>query len=400
MMWNKRFAVPSAIAVTAIGWAALLLAQQAQHPQKSPPAAAAAAIPRDAAPDNVLSHDQWQRVDESAERALAWLASQQQLDGSFATDQFGQPGVTGLVTLAYLAWGHEPGSGRYGATIDRALGYIASCQRVNGFISAEGPDEPVVAGAARQTYSVPATYNHAIAGLTLSEAYGISGAHAGAETARAIERALQVSLAIQSWDRSPENAGGWRYLHTRDSDLSVAGWHLMFLRSAKNAGFDVPDEPIDRAVGFVLRCFSPEFKTFEYDVKPEDRRSRAMAGAGILALAHSGMHNRPEARAAADWILAHGFGNYNEAQQFGTTYHGDRYHYGVFYCSQAMYQMGGHYWQQFFPATVPVLLANQRLDGSWAEESNQDMRFGRTYTTALVVLALGAPNQILPIFQR
>jgi hypothetical protein len=47
-----------------------------------------------------------------------------------------------------------------------------------------------------------------------------------------------------------------------------------------------------------------------------------------------------------------------------------------------------------------LLLANQSADGSWPEESNQDMRFGRTYTTALVVLALGAPNQFLPIFQR
>jgi hypothetical protein len=174
----------------------------------------------------------------------------------------------------------------------------------------------------------------------------------------------------------------------------------MFLRSAKNAGFDVPAAPIDKAVAFVLRCYSPQEKTFEYDVKPEDRRSRAMAGAGILALAHSGMHNRPEAVAAADWILAHGFREYNAPLHVSATYRGDRYHYGVFYCSQAMYQMGGRYWEQFYPTTAAVLVANQSPDGSWEEESNQDMRFGRAYTTALVVLALGAPNQILPIFQR
>ena len=295
---------------------------------------------------------------------------------------------------------HEPGAGRYGGTIDRALAYIGQCQRANGLISALGPDDPIAPNAAKYAYSVPATYNHAIAALTLSEAYGIGGDQAGANAVSAIERALEVSLSIQSLPRSQENAGGWRYLHTNDSDLSVAGWHLMFLRSAKNAGFDVAAEPIDSAVEFVLHCFSPEFRTFEYDVKPEDRRSRAMAGAGILALAHSGMHNRPEATQAADWILAHGFGNYNEPLHVGPVYRGDRYHYGVFYCSQAMFQMGGHYWEQFFPATVPVLLANQSEDGSWPEESNQDMRFGRTYTTALVVLALGAPNQFLPIFQR
>lgn len=381
------------IAIVFAGFAPPVVAQGAG----SGPASAAA---DDSSADSVLAPAEWQRVDEAAEQALAWLAREQQEDGSFPTDTYGQPGVTGLATLAFLSWGHEPGVGKYGETLDKALKYIAECQRTNGLISAHGPDEPIAPLPVKYTYSVPATYNHAIAALTLSEAYGISGEHAGRQTADGIQKALGVCLAIQNWTRSPENEGGWRYLHTQDSDLSVAGWHLMFLRSAKNAGFDVPPEPIDKAVEFVLRCFSPEYKTFEYDVKPEDRRSRAMAGAGILALAHSGMHNRPEAQQAAEWILAHGFGEYNAPAHVSQTYRGDRYHYGVFYCSQAMYQMGGRYWEQFYPATVPVLLANQSPDGSWEEESNQDMRFGRTYTTALVVLALGAPNQILPIFQR
>ena len=51
--------------------------------------------------------------------------------------------------------------------------------------------------------------------------------------------------------------------------------------------------------------------------------------------------------------------------------------------------------------SVRAVLANQRPDGSWDAESFQrDRRFGNSYTTALVVLAVGAPNQLLPIFQR
>ena len=60
----------------------------------------------------------------SVDRALAWLAREQQDDGSFATDIYGQPGVTGLATLAFLSWGHEPGVGKHGETINRALAYI------------------------------------------------------------------------------------------------------------------------------------------------------------------------------------------------------------------------------------------------------------------------------------
>jgi len=69
--------------------------------------------------------------------------------------------------------------------------------------------------------------------------------------------------------------------------------------------------------------------------------------------------------------------------------------------SQAMYQMGGLHWQQFFPRTVATLVANQNGDGSWDSEDNRDENeYGRAYTTALVVLALSAPNQVLPIYQR
>ena len=66
-----------------------------------------------------------------------------------------------------------------------------------------------------------------------------------------------------------------------------------------------------------------------------------------------------------------------------------------------MYQLGGRYWEEFFPRIVPILLANQQADGSWPADSYRiDATFGNAYTTALVVITLGAPNQLLPIFQR
>jgi hypothetical protein len=66
-----------------------------------------------------------------------------------------------------------------------------------------------------------------------------------------------------------------------------------------------------------------------------------------------------------------------------------------------MYQLGGVYWQRFFPSAVRAVLANQQLDGSWPVDSQyHDAPYGSTYTTALVIIMLGAPNQLLPIFQR
>jgi hypothetical protein len=127
-----------------------------------------------------------------------------------------------------------------------------------------------------------------------------------------------------------------------------------------------------------------------------------MAGAGVLALSHAGEHDSEELQRTGDWILEHDFDAYNQSRmQTSASEQADLYHYGVFNCSQAMYQLGGRHWQQFFPRTVRTLLANQLPNGSWpAENRGFDGKFGRAYTTALVVLSLGAPNQLLPIFQR
>ena len=145
------------------------------------------------------------------------------------------------------------------------------------------------------------------------------------------------------------------------------------------------------------RTFNKQYGTFGYAIEPVTNRSRAMAGAGILALAHAGFHNSKEAKTTAEWLLKHNLDDYNG--NMGVR--GDRYHYSLFNSCQAMYQMGSPYWQQFFPHTVAALLAHQHRDGSWDAESNQrDRTFGNSYTTALVVLSLGAPNQFLPVFQR
>jgi hypothetical protein len=96
-------------------------------------------------------------------------------------------------------------------------------------------------------------------------------------------------------------------------------------------------------------------------------------------------------------LLEHNFDDYNSS--IGSLV--ERYHYSLFNSCQAMYQLGGPYWEKFFPRTVAALLAHQQLDGSWdAEGLQRDRPFGKAYATALVVLALGSPNQFLPVFQR
>jgi hypothetical protein len=77
----------------------------------------------------------------------------------------------------------------------------------------------------------------------------------------------------------------------------------------------------------------------------------------------------------------------------------DRYHYGTYYCSQAAFQLGGDDWATLYRRISETLLANQHPDGSWDAES-RDTVFGNVYSSALVVLTLTPPYQLLPIYQR
>lgn len=361
-----------------------------------------------AAPAEVLSADQWRRTDAATERGLAWLAATQQPDGSFPTSDLGQPGVTGLCLLAFMSHGHVPGAGRYGPELTRAVEYIAECQKENGLIALVGPDGAEISRDVPHVMGVTCAYNHGIGSLVMSEVYGMSDAVRTQRHRQVIARALEATLEMQRWpkDQSKDN-GGWRYIdhyNSHDSDLSITGWYLMFLRSSRNAGFAVPKDPIDDAVAYIRRCYAREYGVFEYVADSrEDDRSRAMAGAGILALAHAGFHRAPEATQSGEFILQHGFSQYNAVMPFGKRLEAshDRYHYSLFNCCQGMYQLGGDYWRQFFPPTVEVLLANQQPDGSWPPDEHAfDAQFGSAYTTALVLMTLGAPNQLLPIFQR
>jgi hypothetical protein len=355
----------------------------------------------DDTPKSALSPDEWRNVDSAIQRGLTFLAAQQQPDGSFPTDSVAQPGVTSLCVLAFMAHGHNPGNGPYGDRLDRAIRYIADCQKRSGLIVLNGFDGPEIDRTIGHDIGSSGTYDHAISSLTLCELYGMNPSKNAPRLKKVIEKSIAATLQMQHWEKEmPVDEGGWRYINdfdVSDSDLSVTGWHLMFLRSARNAGFEVPDKTIAEAVAYVRRTFSRQYDTFQYTIDRGDVRTRAMTGAGILALGHAGFHNSAEAKHAAEHVLGYSFDAYNGNGGFKR----ERYHYGLFMCCQGMYQMGNPYWEQFFPRTVRAVLAHQQPNGSWDTESwKMDRRYGKSYTTALVILALGAPNQFLPIFQR
>jgi hypothetical protein len=349
---------------------------------------------------SALSPEKWSQVQGSVDRALAWLASQQSADGSFPSLASGQPGITSLCVMAFLSRGYMPGYGPYGQQLNRAIDFVSDCQMDDGLFSYEAPEPIFQARKASGT----ASYNHAISGLMLGEVYGhVTGTRAK-KVRSAIEKAILFTRALQIHPKQyPTDEGGVRYLwlkspHDRDSDLSITAWHLLFLRSARNAEFKVPQQYMDDGIAFVRRCWDPNTGMFNYMANEGGgmAASRGTTGAGILSLSMAGLHNTPMAQAAGEWLMAHPF------QRFGEAYGPwDKYYYSAYYCSQAAAQLGGQYWQRIYPPIVEVFIAQQNSDGSFPLEPRQgDGIWGQEYSTAMAVLAMTPAYQLLPVYQR
>jgi hypothetical protein len=319
-------------------------------------------------------------------RGLAYLARQQQPDGSFQNREkgadggpprFGGPKValTGLSLMAYLAGGRMPDTGRHGRVVRNAIDFLVKVCPEDGYFGK-------VDGSRM--------YGHAIATLALAEVYGMEGDAAQRRSVRAaLNRAVNVLLQAQNTKKDELYRGGWRYeVASADSDLSVSGWCILALRAAQNAGIEVSKDSADRAAGFVLKCWRPDSKGFAY--QPGGEASLTMTAAALLDLQLLDRASRDEVAVAGKFLDAHAVGDNTEYP-----------YYARYYTTQAAFQFGGKLWAKVWEQTQSKLLQlqSQQKDGSWppSRTSNEP---GQTYATAMSVLTLAVPLRLLPTYQR
>lgn len=349
-----------------------------------------------------LPADEWSQVEAAVDRGLKWLAAQQADDGRFPGDEAAQPAITSLAIMGFLSRGHLPDQGRYGKRISAAIDFVLSTQRRRGYFSLL----PVTPPAQHLSPSQTVTYNHAIAGLMLGEVYGMTSGDRSRRIEDAIRRALIFHREVQSRTKlAASDHGGWRYGYpespTASSDMSVTGWALMFLRSARNAEFNVPKQYFDEGLDFVERCYESDpglhekgvfrYRPLASDPGANPQITLANTASAMLTLILGGRHQNPGVTAGVRWFRER---DYPRPWQYGYFY------LGSYYSSQAMAQIGGETWNQVFPQIARNLLDEQGSDGSWPLGTGNEGKFGKVYTTSLAVLALTPAYQLLPIYQR
>lgn len=311
-------------------------------------------------------------VREIYDRGLSYLVSTQSEDGSWA-GRGGEtgPGVTGMALMVLLASGEDPNFGLYANQIRKALRSI---------ISQQNADTGILGSS---------MYHHGFGMLALAEAYGAvddRNLSAGGDSnkTRSIGQALELAVRAAVTSQKKNSLGAWRYSpDSTDADTSVSGAVLVGLLAARNAGIEVPDESIDKAINYFTKMTSSSGQVAYAGGFGGFDESVARISIGTLVYSVARRKDLPQFKATLANLTQK-----LEAQAQGYP------EYGRYYQAQALFQGDVQAWEKWNKLLVKQLKGSQAADGSF------NSQFGPTIGTSLNLLALALNYRFLPIYER
>ena len=357
-------------------------------------------------PKRTMGKDGETRSKNSVELAiksgLEWLKRQQKTGGNWQLHtgypDAGYPvlrtdtGATALALLAFLGDGHTQHDGDYQETVGQGLKWLRGIQKPDG-------DYHDHTELGRQT----AFYAHSQATIAICEAYALTGDRELAESA---ERAIQFLL-----DSQHPTEGGWRYQpQDRDTmgDLSVTGWGLMALNTARMAGIEVPPEAFGKVSVFLDHVTERDGALYKYlPSDPAGKVTPAMTACGLLGRQWLGWaKDDPAMSDGVNWLL--------QAEFTPEWSGGKRNVYEWYYVAQTLHNLGGSQFKSWFGNVQNLVVENQQrrgsrkaptdVAGSWnpieppGSNDEYGSKAGRLYMTAMCLLLLETPVRHAPIY--
>jgi hypothetical protein len=325
---------------------------------QSPNASIGEAVPRD--------------VREIYDKGLQYLVKTQTENGDWRDGQNGA-GTTGMGLMAFLASGEDPNFGLYSTNVRRAV-------------------RSIVAGQDGSTgYFGNSMYHQGFATLALAEAYGTVDDRQvwpDGKKPRSIGAALELAVraAVTSQKKNP--LGAWRYSpDATDADTSVSGAVLVGLLAARNAGIEVPDECIDRAISYYTKMTAASGQVAYSGGLGGFDESMARISIGTLVYSLARRKDLPQFKAALKYLVD----KYETAGPSSFQYYVE---YQRYYQAQALFQGDVAAWKKWNKQLVQQLKVAQQADGSIPGQ------FGASVGTSFSLLALALNFKFLPIYER
>lgn len=320
---------------------------------------------------------------DAVREGLEWLKRNQQRDGLWqltgpyadGTNLENRSAATALALLCFLGAGHTHQSGEYQDVVRKGLLALLERQQFDGdFYRIDGTQIEIANHH---------LYTHAQGMIVVCEALAMTGDESLVEPAT---KAVQFAEKYQT----PE--GGWRYTLGVDADLSVTGWFVLGLQSAKMAGIPVQEKTWEGIDRFLYRVEHEDHIRFVY--KRNDEPTLAMTAEGVLCRQYLGWkRDEPQLNDAVAYLGANPI-NFDAKD-----------YYYWYYASQVMRNMEGDAWKQWNEVMREEIPKNQVRDGrergSWEPFGDRYSMSGggRMYSTCLMILTLEVYYRHLPIYR-
>jgi hypothetical protein len=298
--------------------------------------------------------------------------------------------MTSLASLALMAGGSTPETGPYAKHVKRGMNYVLNVAEAHG--------DGLIAGPGHESRSM---YGHGFGMLFLAHCYGTE---LSVESEKRLKKVLDkaVSLTAQAQSRfataqfpAPyKEAGGWIYTPTGNGDEgSVTVTQLQALRACRNAGINVPEKTINKAVAYLRHCQNND-GGISYSARSRGGSRPAISAAAVACFFAAGVYGEGGGGRGFEAQMIEKLVDYvkRTAQPERNTGH---YFYTQLYMAEAMYQRGEKDWADYFVRIRDRMLALQNADGSWQGDS-----VGTVYGTAIACIILQLPYGYLPICER
>jgi hypothetical protein len=174
--------------------------------------------------------------------------------------------------------------------------------------------------------------------------------------------------------------------------MSMFGWHLMALKSAENAGLEMPDSARTRMIQFLSkRSLGDAHGLAAY--RPGERPTPSMTAEALFCKQILGIkRDNPQSTEAVGYLSS----RIPKKSEWNLYY----WYYGTL----AMKQYGGEPWDAWNSAVRDELVASQRTEGdaagSWDPIGPWGPYGGRVYATALATLCLEVYYRYTPLYEH
>ena len=332
--------------------------------------------------------------EEAVDAALIWFAAHQAVDGSWSTAMSDKPcngqcrhgtveigspkriAATGLALLCFLGAGHTHKHGDYRDVVYKAINYLTHAIKTTApNIRDFRPNGRFLDDSFQ--YEM---YEHGIAVLALCEAYEMTG--------DSILRA-PCEFGIDFIQRSQYSDGSWGYRPSTSGDLSIVGWQMMALKSAKKIGFKLRPDVIQRADKFLDSQQSEQGAFYGYR---STQREACTTAIGLLLRLYRGWpRTDPRILKGTQYIA-----------DLGPSSDGIYYNY---YATQLLFHMKYEKWSEWNVTNRDYLVREQAKEGhekgSWYfGRSHFNQVGGRLYCTAMATLTLEVYYRFMPIYSE